>query len=89
MANTLDLLGQRYGHTDGLSGAGALKKVLSTIFSHRAVRRARWPAGRGPSQELANPVWSEHSRERLRAPDSPRGRDRLKQALHGLGFELR
>jgi len=40
MTNTLDLLRQRYGHTDGLSGAGALNPVLETIFSHRSVRAA-------------------------------------------------
>jgi len=41
------------------------------------------------SQNMNNPVWSEHSRERLRDGGSLRGRDRLTQALHGLGFELR
>ncbi|MET0342365.1 MAG: NADPH-dependent oxidoreductase [Polyangiales bacterium] len=40
------------------------------------------------SQQLANPRWSEHSAARLAGPEALRGRDRLKQALHNLGFEL-
>jgi nitroreductase len=39
-------------------------------------------------QQQAHPRWSEHVRERLRSAESLRGRDRLKQALHGFGFEL-
>jgi nitroreductase len=40
------------------------------------------------AQRQAHPRWSEHTRERLRGAESLRGRDRLKQALHGFGFEL-
>jgi nitroreductase len=39
-------------------------------------------------QQQAHPRWSAHVRERLRSSESLRGRDRLKQALHGFGFEL-
>ncbi|MDB4977083.1 MAG: nitroreductase [Myxococcaceae bacterium] len=40
------------------------------------------------AQKLANPPWSEHSRERVRSAEGLRGRDRLRHALHGFGFEL-
>jgi nitroreductase len=40
------------------------------------------------AQKLPNPRWSVHSHERLRSPENLRGRDRLRQALHGSGFEL-
>jgi len=41
------------------------------------------------AQGLDNPRWSRHSAERVRAADSLRGRDRLRQALHTFGFQLR
>lgn len=33
--------------------------------------------------------WSEHSAKRVASPESLSGRDRLREALHSLGFELR
>ncbi len=33
--------------------------------------------------------WSEHSAKRVASPESLSGRDRLREALHHLGFELR
>lgn len=40
------------------------------------------------SQQLDNPPWSRHSAERVKGPESLRGRDRLRQALHTFGFQL-
>ena len=33
--------------------------------------------------------WSEHSANRVKSPQSLSGRDRLREALKNLGFELR
>ncbi|MHA7685581.1 NADPH-dependent oxidoreductase [Cupriavidus sp. PET2-C1] len=40
------------------------------------------------SQQLPPDAWSAHSVARLRGPDSLKGRDRLREALAGQGFEL-
>jgi len=40
------------------------------------------------SQQLPPRAWSAHSVARLRGPDSLKGRDRLREALAGQGFEL-
>lgn len=40
------------------------------------------------AQKLDNPAWSRHSTERVRSPESLRGRDRLRQALHTFAFQL-
>jgi nitroreductase len=41
------------------------------------------------SQKLDNPRWSRHSAERVKGPESLRGRDRLRAALAQLGFQVR
>jgi nitroreductase len=41
------------------------------------------------SQGLPPNAWSEHSLARLRTADDLKGRDRLREALAGLGFDLR
>ena len=40
------------------------------------------------SQQLDNPAWSRHSAERVKSAQSLRGRDRLREAIKGSGFEL-
>jgi hypothetical protein len=42
------------------------------------------------SQQMNVPGdWSEHSSKRVATPESLSGRDRLREALNNLGFELR